>query len=563
MEFDTEQKKILEEIFAEAYAKGHKAATVQSSAPENGVSVYGTPLADLCKEEVWKYEEHGLDIWDKLMRHAGGNEFPQGGDIFRFKFHGLFYVAPAQNSFMLRLRIPGCRLTSVQAEAIAEISERWGPGAVDITTRGNIQIREIQPKDIISVLTRLYDAGLTSKGSGADNIRNITASPTSGFDANELIDVLPHALSLHHYILNNRELYGLPRKFNVSFDNGGAVSVAVDTNDIGFIPLRIEDDTQIADGIYFRVLLAGITGHQRFARDAGILVKADEAVTLAVAMIRVFIAHGDRTNRKRARLVYLIEKWGVQKFLDETQKLLSFPLLYASAENYPANTHKVPHGHVGIYRSAGQLLNYAGIAVPVGRLSAKQLRGIAQLSNKYGRGDLRLTVWQNIIVPHIADKDVTKFSREVAALSLSCSGTAVSGGIVACTGNTGCKYAGANTKDTAITTAAYLDKRIELDRPVNIHFTGCAHSCAQHYIGDIGLMGVPITGGEGFNIALGGGLDATQAIGNEVFWKVPREEIPQKLEKILTVYKEKRNDGETFAAFTRRHDVKTLQELFS
>ncbi|MBL8034832.1 MAG: hypothetical protein JNJ69_14095, partial [Leptospiraceae bacterium] len=97
MEFETEQKKVLEEIFAEAYAKGHKAAAVQSAAPENGVSVYGTPLADLCKEEVWKYEDHGLDIWDTLMRHAGGNEFPQGGDLFRFKFHGLFYVAPAQD----------------------------------------------------------------------------------------------------------------------------------------------------------------------------------------------------------------------------------------------------------------------------------------------------------------------------------------------------------------------------------------------------------------------------------------------------------------------------------
>lgn len=122
-------------------------------------------------------------------------------------------------------------------------------------------------------------------------------------------DAMPYALALHHYILNNRELYGLPRKFNVSFDNGGAISVAVDTNDIGFVPIKVAGDATISDGIYFRVLLAGITGHRHFARDAGILVKADDAVTLAVAMIKVFIAHGDRTNRKKARLIYLLEKW--------------------------------------------------------------------------------------------------------------------------------------------------------------------------------------------------------------------------------------------------------------
>lgn len=564
MEFSTEQQKVLADIFSAAYAKGREAtASVTAPAAPATTEVFGTPLADLCKEEIWKYEENGLDIWEKMMRHAGAGEFPQGGDVFRFKYHGLFYVAPAQNSFMLRLRIPGCRLGSAQAEAIAEITERWGSGMVDVTTRGNFQIREIQAKNIISVLTRLYDAGLTSKGSGADNIRNITASPTSGFDANELIDVMPFALSLHHFILNDRSLYGLPRKFNVSFDNGGAISVAVDTNDIGFVPIVVAENSEIPAGVYFRVLLAGITGHQHFARDAGILVKADDAVTLAVAMIKVFIANGDRTNRKRARLVYLIEKWGVPKFLDETQKLLSFPLLYAPAEKFAANTFKVPHGHVGVYRQAQQGLNYAGIAVPVGRLSAKQLRGIAHLAAKYGQADLRLTVWQNIVVPHIADADVAKFTKELSALALSCQGSAVAGGVVACTGNTGCKYAGANTKDTALAVIDYLNKRLVLDQPVNIHFTGCANSCAQHYIGDIGLMGVPISAGEGFNIALGGGLDSTQGIGTEVFWKVPREQVPQKIEKILRAYQEKRMAGESFVAFTRRHDVKTLQELFT
>jgi len=565
MQFTGEQKQILEQIFAEGFASGQRiagsaATAVQAAAPE---TVFGTAIGDLCKEERWKREEHGLDIWEKMARHASANEFPKDADVFRFKYHGLFYVAPAENAFMLRLRIPGCRLTSAQAKAVAEISEKWGSGLVDVTTRGNFQIRRIQPKNILHVLTKLADAGLTSKGSGADNIRNITASPTSGFDPNELVDVMPYALALHHYILNNRELYGLPRKFNVSFDNGGAISVAVDTNDIGFVPLKITGDTTIPDGIYFRVLLAGITGHQHFARDAGILVKADDAVTLAVAMIKVFIAHGDRTNRKKARLIYLIEKWGVPKFLEEAQKHLSFPLIYAAAEKYPVNVNKLPHGHVGVFKQHTGALNYVGVAVPVGRLSAAQLKGLAALTDTFGQGELRLTVWQNVIIPHIADKDLAKFTKALWAMNLTYQNSAIAGGVVACTGNTGCKYAGANTKDTALASIDYLKNRVTLDRPVNIHFTGCAHSCAQHYAGDIGLMGVPLAGGEGFNITLGGGMDQAQGVGREVFWKVPRENIPQRIEKIFQEYHARRENGESFVEFTRRHDVKTLQEIFS
>ena len=114
-------------------------------------------------------------------------------DVFRFKFHGLFYVAPAQDSFMLRLRIPGGKLTAHQMRGLAEMAEAWGSGRADLTTRANIQIREFQPKDIVRVLNKVQSLGLSSRGSGADNIRNITASPTTGLDPTELLDVAPYA----------------------------------------------------------------------------------------------------------------------------------------------------------------------------------------------------------------------------------------------------------------------------------------------------------------------------------------------------------------------------------
>src|SRR5687767_13545870 len=203
---------------------------------------YGTPLSELCKEERWKYDENPLDAWDRLLKHADENKFPDPEHTYRFKFFGLFYVAPAQDSFMLRLRVPGCDLSATQLHGLADLADDLGGGYAHITTRGNLQIREFKPLDIIKVLTRIQELGLTSRGAGCDNIRNVTASPDSGFAPDELLDVRPHARALHHYILNHRDLYGLPRKFNVAFDNGGSMSVAADTNDIGFFAVRQKSD---------------------------------------------------------------------------------------------------------------------------------------------------------------------------------------------------------------------------------------------------------------------------------------------------------------------------------
>jgi ferredoxin-nitrite reductase len=193
-------------------------------------TVYGTPVSDLCEQEIWKLEQHGLDTWDKLVAHAEQDKFPDKADTFRFRYHGLFYVAPAQNSFMLRCRIPAGELTAFQMRGLADIAEQWGGGYADITTRANIQIREIPPRYMVKCILKLQEIGLTSRGSGVDNIRNITATPTAGIDKDELIDTRPFAKAVHHYILNNRDMYDLPRKFNIAFEGGGAISAVADTN---------------------------------------------------------------------------------------------------------------------------------------------------------------------------------------------------------------------------------------------------------------------------------------------------------------------------------------------
>ncbi len=231
---------------------------------------FNTPVSDLCREERWKHEKNPLAIWDKVLQYSSQNQPPSDDDRFRLKYLGLFHVAPAQDSFMLRLRVPGGVLSTHQLRGLAQLAEDYGSGRADLTTRSNLQIREFQPRDIVRVLNRVQALGLTSRGSGADNIRNITASPITGIDPNELIDVAPLAEAMQAYITNSRDMYELPRKFNIAFDNGGSISVLADTNDIGFVAVRVTEGPQLfPPGIYFRVLLCGITGHRQFATDCG------------------------------------------------------------------------------------------------------------------------------------------------------------------------------------------------------------------------------------------------------------------------------------------------------
>lgn len=548
------------------------------ASPAAEETIHGTPLSEVTKQELWKRELHGLDAWDRLMEHAEQDKFPDEADTFRFRYHGLFYVAPAQQSFMLRCRIPAGELTAAQFRGLAGLADDYGDGRSAITTRSNLQIRGIAPKNLVNTVTRLQSLGLTSRGSGVDNVRNITASPTAGFDPQELLDVRPFAHALHHYILNRRDLYDLPRKFNIAFEGGGAIDTVADTNDIGFMAVRVRATVSgaslkdnapvpVEPGIYFRVELCGITGHKQLAADCGLLIRPGEALAVAAAMLRVFIAHGDRTDRKKARLKYLVEKWGVRRFLEETQRKLAFPLVSVPLTACEPRPPAIKHGHIGVYRQRQPGKNWVGVVVPVGILSTRQMRRLADLAANYGSGQLRLTPWQNLLIPDVPDAFVETVKRQLVRAGLHHEATSIAGGLVACTGNRGCKWAATDTKGQAVALARHLEKRVPLDRPINIHLTGCPNSCAQHYVGDIGLQGVKVNAGggpvEGYHIVFGGGTGAEAGIGRQVFTGIAFGEIPALLERVLRVYLERRQPGETFAAFTRRHEVGELQEMFS
>ncbi|HEV7283102.1 MAG TPA: NirA family protein [Pirellulaceae bacterium] len=523
----------------------------------------------LVKEEQAKRDKPPLDLWDQMRREAEAGQFPKGTDVFLYKFHGLFHVAPAQNAFMCRLRMPGGALTSWQLRGIAEIADRRAGGYLDVTTRANLQLREIRPKDGVHVVQELTDLGILIRGSGGDNIRNVTASPLSGIDPHERIETLPLAREMHHAILQRREMYGLPRKFNIAFDGAGSVSALEDTNDVGFTAVEVLADSATADapaGIYFLLSLGGITGHRDLARPTGVLLRPDECVEVALAIVRVFIAAGDRTNRDRARLKYVLDDWGFDRFLGEAEKELGRPLFRFPVEKLDLRRAEIRHSHIGFHpqKQAGKV--YAGVALPVGRMNSEQARAIASIAERFGDGSIRLTVWQNLIVAGIDERDVDAVKEAIEACGLAWSASNVRGGLVACTGASGCKYAAAHTKENALALADWLEQRIELDVPVNIHLTGCKHSCAQHYIGDIGLIATKVEVEddlvEGYHVFVGGGYGNDAGIAREAATGVPFETVPATVERLLSAYLRGRyGAAESFVAFARRLSDEELRSV--
>jgi len=576
-DFEPEQKRYLEGFVAGLQiaktAKGIPApATTSSEAigPEaaarkaqDRVIAAGGKLSD---PEKFKRDEHPFDTYERLKAHAARNDYPKPPDNFRWRYFGLFYVAPNQNSYMCRLRLPNGILKSTQLVGLADLAERYGGGYAHVTTRANIQIREIDAKNSVAMIEAIQDLGLCSRGSGADNIRNVTGTPTAGIDPQELIDTRPYAREWHFHILNDRSLYGLPRKFNVGFDGAGLIPVLEDTNDIGFQAVQVNEGFPLDAGVWFRLCLGGLTGHHSFASDTGVIVRPADATMVSDAVVRVFIDHGDRTDRNKARLKYMIEKMGVEKFLALVEEKLGRKLHRAVAGAVAPRPALSRTAHIGIHPQKQEGLNWIGVAVPVGYLSAAQMRGLADIARELGDGDIRLTVWQNLLISGVPTDKLVDARQRIETLGLAIQVNALRSGLVACTGNTGCKFAASNTKRHAEEIARWCETRVSIDTPVNIHLTGCHHSCAQHFIAEIGLLACKVQDNEeadpveGYHVLVGGGFGPDAALGRELYRDVKADDIPQTIERVLKAYLANRaSPQESFIEFARRHDIDVLK----
>ena len=264
----------------------------------------------------------------------------------------------------------------------------------------------------------------------------------------------------------------------------------------------------------------------------------------------------------------MLERLGVEQVLALMEEKLGHKLTRAvpgALEPRPAFSRTA---HLGVHAQKQEGLNWIGVWVPVGRLTVAQMRGLAEIARELGDGDIRLTVWQNLLISGVADAKVKAAQEKIEALGLAIEANAIRAGLVACTGNTGCKFAASDTKRHAEEIAAWCETRLALDVPVNIHLTGCHHSCAQHFVSEIGLLACKVEVSadgdqvEGYHVLIGGGFGPYAALGRELYRDVKAEDTPAAIERILKTYLAHRaSKDESFIDFARRHEIDALKTM--
>jgi len=467
---------------------------------------------------------------------------------------GLFYPTPAKDGILSRLRIPGGILNSKQCQAIASIADMYG-GYVDVTNRANLQIREISQSINTKVLKQLQDLGLGSRNPMIDHIRNIMTSPTAGIDPQELIDTCPLVQGWDDYLVEHSELSGLSAKFSVCFDGGGLVSVSDRLNDILFAGVLIERQ------VYFRLHLS-VGEKGKPPSDVGILVSPDECLLVLAALADVYLAHLDTTSKRKSRLREVVNSLGCNYYLQEVEQRLPFALRRWKQSDSLVNKRQ-GFFHVGTHPQQQEGLFYIGVVLPLGRLESLQIKSLGDLAAKYGTGTIRLTPWQNLLITDIPQQCVADVQSEIADLGLDFSVKNIKSALVACSGKKGCAASATDTKAHALALSEYLETRVKLDCPINIHFTGCDKSCAQHNSSDIALLGVSDRYIESYHIYVGDG-DHHEKFGRQLYHNVSFEKLPSLIEQMIKVYKSYRcHADESFGEFANRYAISQLQELFS
>jgi ferredoxin-nitrite reductase len=421
----------------------------------------------------------------------------------RLKWVGLLHRGKkTPGRFMMRLRTPNGIVTSELMRFYADSVEPYGPelGVVDITTRQNIQLRGIPVEDADKVIDGLHARNQTSFQSALDNVRNLVGSPLAGIDALEMVDTRAYCDALSDLIsLNpatgergNPQWGNLPRKFNICVSGGRDDFAHTHINDIGFQPCPHAETGEMG----FNVVFGGYMSIKRVAESVGldmwIPATVAGSVDLSAAVLRIFRDEGARGDRQKARLMWLIESYGVEAFRTRLVEEMGDAVRTDVAQPPPTTPYE-RREMLGVHAQAQPGLWRVGVHVPVGRLSASECRLIAELADKYSAGEVRLTVEQNVLLPNVADADLAALLKEPALTGgrLSVEPGHVIGHTVSCTGSQFCGLALVETKASADRIAHKLDELVSLPRPLRIHWTGCPNSCGQVQAADIGIMGAP------------------------------------------------------------------------
>jgi ferredoxin-nitrite reductase len=490
----------------------------------------------------------------------------------RLKLIGLYHQKQ-EGYFMLRTKVPGGVLTAKQARVIGNVADEFahapaeyggseqnpvfGDRFLDVTDRQDVQMHWIRIDDIPEIWDRYESVGLTTLQACGNSVRNVVGCPAAGFDANETIDGQPIVEAITDRFAGDTKYANLPRKLKVSVTGCHENCARAHINDLGFTP-AVKDGR---DGFNVRIG-GGLSDGPRMASELDVFVEPEEVVSLVKATADVFLEYGSYLDTAVNRLRFLVEELGVDAIRDELARRVNFPLR-PSGESL---TKTYRGDHVGVHEQEDGR-RYVGLNVPTGRMLGSEFAELADLAEDHGRNEVRLTLNQNVLLPHIPETAVAELRSEPLCSRYSPDPGPFRRGILTCTGREFCSYGIVETKTRALRWARHLDEwaATHLDDPpevVRVHLSGCSAACAQPQIADIGLRGETYRDAdgehEGLDVGLGGDL------GRETFvdWFAtgePINVIPERIQGLLLAY----NDEGTgdFADWVNETADRRLHEL--
>ena len=530
------------------------------------------------RAERLKREKNPWAAFDEVRRFAAegrGSVLPEWAGLY-FKWWGIYTQGDgagalggqggegkASEYFMLRIAVPNGKVSSAQLAAIADIARQHGRNLADITVRQAIQLHWLTIESLPEIIDLLDAIGLSPRGACGDVVRNVTGCPLAGLDADELFDASPTAIAIAQELAGNPEFYNLPRKFKISATGCSSWCSYPEINDIGLTPARRGEQL----GFSIRVG-GGLSADPHLAVRLNAFVPQERAVEVVTAITTLFREQQVlRESRDRARLkhLFLKEGWTADSFLDALQARLSSRLEPGVEEAVPTD---VLRDHVGIHRQRQDGLYYVGAAVLRGRLTGDQLAAVAELAQRYGSGELRTTVMQNLLFVNVLESHVDALVAELAAIDLRVEGSNFWRGAVACTGTEFCKLAITETKGFARWLVDEMETRLpEFDQQLKLHVTGCPNSCGQHWIADVGIEGKKIKHEgvlvDAYYFCLGGAVGGNAAIARPVGYRCPATLVPDALERLLRGYLGQRESGEDLRGFFGRHTNDDLRLLLA
>jgi sulfite reductase beta subunit-like hemoprotein len=490
----------------------------------------------------------------KIERFA--SRYSIGGDSYPLNVTG--------SSHFLRVKVPGGLITSEQFRQVAVLAAKYSKSQMEVTVRQGIQLHWIRTDDAIDIFTTLDELGFTTDmcgqgfgGARYGDVRNIVCCPVSGIEDGEVLDGSPFVERLNNYFVGNLDFLDMPRKFKFSVSGCGYDCTRAQINDLAFVAVKQNNE------VGYAILVGGGIGASlpgpRLAKNVGIFVRPRDAFDVAVAAVEIHRDNSNRESKSKARFKWLIENWGHEKFINELEEKLGMTF-----EKYNGPVFKGSSDHDGVKIQNQEKYHYVNIPLLGGRLTSNEMFLIANLTEEYGKGELRLTPAQNIILPYVEEVDAVL--KQLKEMNFQFDGSRLRWNSLGCSSDFCGRTRSPHAKEVLKTVVEDLERQISIElldkANFRIYVNGCPNNCCPSLISGIGLNGRQVKEGnvakQTYDILLGGSHGKEPMFGRTVEEKVQFGSLKTRIVSILKLYMKNKEPTETFSTFCNRHTVEEL-----